>query len=334
MSADSLRAKQSLMTHAHEELATPSMVCFVALFCLCLVATMVLLGPMGTGRTLSTVQRFAYYSLNAISVMPICFVSLFFTLYVVKKRAAIGRSLALTLMVLFITMPCTAVSLTNYALFHGGRLPQTPLFLIYVVGVVLVAWGTALTCYVIRLRLSRKIAETVKMREGSGSRPAILTGPAGVVDVAGSEPGQQAHESLDHERPATTAGPTAPDQGAPGEDREVTTEAGVRALSIAVGEDIVYAHVTGHYLDVVTTAGTSVVLMRLSDIKRTLAGQGMQTHRSYWAAFRHFVRLERVEHRTILHLTGGHRVPVSRSFRDAVREFMKSRDDAFDRAGA
>ena len=289
---------------------------------------MVLLGPMGTGRSLSTVQRFAYYSLNAIFVMPICLVSLFFTLYVVKERSPLGRTYALALMVLFITMPCTAVSLTNYALFHGGRLPQTPLCLIYVVGVLLVAWGTALTYYVMCLRLSRKIPETVTMREGSASRPAILTGPTCIVDDAGSEPRQQAHESLDHERPASTTGPTAADQGARDEDRQVTAEAGVQTLSIAVGEDIVYAHVTGHYLDVVTTAGTSVVLMRLSDIKRTLASRGMQIHRSYWAAFRHFVRLERIDYRTILHLTGGHRVPVSRSFRDAVREFIETRDDS------
>lgn len=65
------------------------------------------------------------------------------------------------------------------------------------------------------------------------------------------------------------------------------------------------------------TVGTAVVLMRLSDVARALEGQGMQTHRSYWAAYRHVV----------LHLTGGHRVPVSRSFRADVRAYMTNREN-------
>ena len=89
-----------------------------------------------------------------------------------------------------------------------------------------------------------------------------------------------------------------------------------------------YVHVSGHYVEVVTTAGTAVVLMRLSDVARALDGQGMQTHRSYWAAYRHVVRLQSDDHRVVLHLTGGHRVPVSRSFRADVRAYMADREDA------
>ena len=60
-----------------------------------------------------------------------------------------------------------------------------------------------------------------------------------------------------------------------------------------------YVHVSGHYVEVVTTAGTAIVLMRFS----------------------------RNEHRLALHLTGGHKLPVSRSYRAAVRAFMANRDN-------
>ena len=89
-----------------------------------------------------------------------------------------------------------------------------------------------------------------------------------------------------------------------------------------MGRDIVYVHVSGHYVEVVTTGGSAVVLMSLSEVVRALKGDGMQTHRSYWAAYRHIDRLESTDRRFVLHLTGGHQVPVSRSFRDSVQAFV------------
>ena len=50
---------------------------------------------------------------------------------------------------------------------------------------------------------------------------------------------------------------------------------------------MVYANVSGHYLQVVTTAGTCLVLMRLSDAVLALGDAGMQVHRSYWVSHRH-----------------------------------------------
>lgn len=92
-----------------------------------------------------------------------------------------------------------------------------------------------------------------------------------------------------------------------------------------IGRDIVYVHVSGHYVEVFTTGGTGLLLMSLSGVVRALADEGMQTHRSYWAAYRHIVRMESDGRRAMLHLTGGHKVPVSRSFRDAVQADMERR---------
>ena len=92
-----------------------------------------------------------------------------------------------------------------------------------------------------------------------------------------------------------------------------------------LGEDIVYLGVSGHYLNVVTTAGSHPVLMRLSDAVAALGDRGMQVHRSYWVAFRHLTGTVRRDERTLVCLTGGDEVPVSRRYAAAVRAAMEAR---------
>ena len=88
----------------------------------------------------------------------------------------------------------------------------------------------------------------------------------------------------------------------------------------ALGRDIVYLKVRSHYVNVVTTAGSRALLMRFADAVAELGDQGMQVHRSYWVARRHVVGIERRAERTVLLLTGGEEVPVSRTYLAAVRE--------------
>lgn len=73
----------------------------------------------------------------------------------------------------------------------------------------------------------------------------------------------------------------------------------------------------GHYLRVYTTAGSDLVLYRLSDAAGELgADEGIQVHRSWWVAER-ALNGERFADR--LRLTNGAEVPVSRSYRLAAR---------------
>ncbi|MYE10182.1 MAG: LytTR family transcriptional regulator [Gammaproteobacteria bacterium] len=92
-----------------------------------------------------------------------------------------------------------------------------------------------------------------------------------------------------------------------------------------LGEDIVYLGVSGHYLNVVTTAGSHPVLMRLSDAVAALGGRGMRVHRSYWVAFRHLTGTVRRDARTLVCVTGGEEVPVSRTYAAAVRAAVEAR---------
>ena len=59
-----------------------------------------------------------------------------------------------------------------------------------------------------------------------------------------------------------------------------------------------------HYVEVFTTAGHTVLLMRLGDAVAELEGLGLRVHRSYWVGHGHLERLLRRGRRRLLRLTG------------------------------
>ena len=84
--------------------------------------------------------------------------------------------------------------------------------------------------------------------------------------------------------------------------------------------DLVYLKTADHYVEAFTTEGSTLVLMRFVDAVAELDGAGgLRVHRSYWVARRHVTGAGRQEGRTTLRLTGGHEVPVSRTYMAAVR---------------
>lgn len=85
--------------------------------------------------------------------------------------------------------------------------------------------------------------------------------------------------------------------------------------------NLVSLSVSDHYVDVVTTRGHGLVLMRLSDaIAETAPVQGLQVHRSHWVALDAVARPVRVDGKLQLELRDGRRLPVSRSYLKAVRQ--------------
>ena len=87
-----------------------------------------------------------------------------------------------------------------------------------------------------------------------------------------------------------------------------------------LGRDLVYLKTADHYVEAVTTAGSTLVLMRFVDAVAELDGAGgLRVHRSYWVARHHVEGAARRSGRTTLRLTGGHEVPVSRTYMAAVR---------------
>ena len=118
--------------------------------------------------------------------------------------------------------------------------------------------------------------------------------------------------------PAATTGEAA------GRTRATAASGFFARLPPMLGEDIVFLGVSGHYLNVVTTAGSHPVLMRLSDAVAALGDLGMQVHRSYWVAFRHVTGIARRAERTMVCLTGGEEIPVSRRYAATVRATVEA----------
>ena len=93
----------------------------------------------------------------------------------------------------------------------------------------------------------------------------------------------------------------------------------------ALGRDVIFLRVSDHYIEVTTTAGTTVILMRFSDAVVALGDMGMRIHRSYWVAYRHINHVVRRDRRTLLRVTGDRELPVSRSFLAEVRAAVSKR---------
>ncbi len=76
-----------------------------------------------------------------------------------------------------------------------------------------------------------------------------------------------------------------------------------------------------HYLRVHTSLGEELILMRLADAVRELAGaEGVQVHRSWWVAKGGVADAKRDNGKLVLVLKSGTEVPVSRTYLTAAKE--------------
>jgi len=76
-----------------------------------------------------------------------------------------------------------------------------------------------------------------------------------------------------------------------------------------------------HYLRVHTSLGEELILMRLADALRELAGaDGLQTHRSWWVARQGVADAQREDGKQTLILHSGAHAAVSRTYMSAVKQ--------------
>lgn len=79
--------------------------------------------------------------------------------------------------------------------------------------------------------------------------------------------------------------------------------------------------VQDHYVEVTTTAGSSLLLMRLADaIREASAVNGLQIHRSHWVALDHVRAARREGDKAILTLSDSRELPASRSNIKALKD--------------
>jgi hypothetical protein len=94
-----------------------------------------------------------------------------------------------------------------------------------------------------------------------------------------------------------------------------------RRIPPVLGRDLLALEMEDHYLRIHTMVGSDLILLRLRDAQAELGpARGQQVHRSWWVADGAVASSERSGTRTLLVLRNGLKVPVSKSFRDPVKE--------------
>lgn len=97
-------------------------------------------------------------------------------------------------------------------------------------------------------------------------------------------------------------------------------------LPAEIGTDIVCLQAQDHYVDVTTSMGHAMLLMRMADAEREIEPlSGLRVHRSWWVAEQHMRRLTRQRSRHVLVLSNDIEVPVSRSRAPMVRSLLDAR---------
>lgn len=324
-----------VMRFAYREFVTPPMLMLVVGISMGMIILYTFVGPLDTRNTLNWNGRLAYCVVIGVLCLLICFPAIVLTLFLARFQSNVRIMFALAVFSVVMAVPCGAIAYGVYGLFHGTPRPVAELPATYLICVVNILASTALVYYVLQLRMSRN--QLLAAGESSLRRAAALG--AHPVSPDPSAP-------VGSQRPAwepTGAGGTreTPSGPAPAETTEAATRpvgearpAGLAEpppasfldrLPAQLGRDVVYLKVSGHYIEVVTTHGSGVILQRLMDAVRELGSSGMQIHRSYWVAHHHVRYVVRRDRRTLLHLTGDYEVPVSRTFLPEVRRRVKPR---------
>lgn len=249
--------------------------------------------PLGADHLAGT-QRFVYLAFGAAFCAPLFYAEYVVTLYLTRHWAPCHIALAVAAGTLVVTPTAVAIAYGIDALsgriLHPDDLPTVYLFMM--LSVVLCS---AVIHYLVSQRVKSETSlgpETDRAAE-SGSAPAPGTSAAA----------------------AGAAGPRATETPFDFLDR----------LPEEVGHDLVYLKMSDHYVEVVTTLGRCTLLMRFADAVAQLGNRGLRVHRSYWVAYPHIESWRRHNQRMLLHLTGGHVVPVSRTYLGSVRTVLMRR---------
>jgi len=94
-----------------------------------------------------------------------------------------------------------------------------------------------------------------------------------------------------------------------------------RRVPPALGRDLLALEMEDHYLRIHTALGSDLILLRLRDALAELGPScGRQVHRSWWVAEGAIACVQRNGGRNVLVLRNGLHVPVSKTFRDQVKQ--------------
>lgn len=326
-----------VMRFAYREFVTPPILMLAIGISMSMIILYTFVGPFDTRNTLNWNGRLAYCVVIGVLCLLVCYPAIVLTLFLARFGSNVQTMLALAVYSMVMAVPCGAIAYGVYGLFHATPRPVAGLPAAYLICAANIGASMAVVYCVLQLRMSR--GRLLAGRESAAPRAAALGAhppSPGRAAAATAQPAAPAapvvserpsrHLSRDggtHKALSGTASAAASDSADSTDSKGPPPASFLDRLPAHLGRDVVYLKVSGHYLEVVTTHGSGVILQRLMDAVRELGSRGMQIHRSYWVAHHHVRYVVRRERRTLLHLTGDYEVPVSRTFLPEVRHRIK-----------
>ncbi len=282
-----------------------------------LVAVFAISAPLSTAGTLSPVGRIGYFASVVALCWPLDHAFAALLLHNVRRPSWLRLAPVTLAAGLFAAANVATVAYGLFWLFvphYTGDIRWSRIYLLSaVVTVPYIALLYLLACQRTGLR------PVVEGAVAAGRLAPATAGAEAAASMAGVAVGPEARPEVSVAR---SQGTGALQASSPGGQEGRPQVRFLDRLPAALGRDIVYLKVRSHYVNVVTTAGSGALLMRFADAVAALDDLGMQVHRSYWVARRHVVGIERRAERTVLLLTGGEEVPVSRTHLAAVRDAL------------
>ena len=360
------------MELAYRELLKPSMILLMLVMAATILGVFTLLGPMGSFEAHTPLQRLFFGTLYTVIGWPISYSMAVVTFYFMRFRSPLQMALGLTLVSLFVAMPCAAVVHTVETLVHPDYTAAAGLGRVYVmVATTGVAYGFLLV-YLVCQRVTHATALTVAAADveqvaergahaGTEEAPdrrestatAAETGISSATgrtrlsatDDTGTGVGDRdSDESAGGSNGAmsfTPATPSGPERGQRVPRRVVhrrrdSTPRGrfLARLPPELGDDVIYLKSEDHYVHVCTTAGSGLIKMRFADAIAALGDAGIRAHRSYWVALVHMQELTKRDRKLLLLLSGSHEAPVSARYLPAVRAALKLPAPAVEGSGS
>ncbi len=272
---------------AYREAVGPHILGTVLISIAVFLTTFTLASPMGTDD-LDWMQRLAYFGVSTFLCAPLCYSQYVVVLYITRFWPPVQITLAVAVGMLMASLPSTTIVYAVDTLIRAD-VPTYGLPKMYFFVASSMLLCSFATHYMICQRIKSPTAASPSTapadeREQPGGADGEAFSPA-AVDRTVVEPPSKFLDRLPPE----------------------------------VGRDIIYLKMNDHYVDVVTTVGRCTILMRLADAVAELGDQGVRVHRSYWVASPHVEGRTKRNQRTLLRLTGGHTVPVSRTYLSDVR---------------
>ncbi|MCW5744888.1 MAG: LytTR family transcriptional regulator [Alphaproteobacteria bacterium] len=178
--------------------------------------------------------------------------------------------------------------------------------------------NTTVLAIVVAVAIGQVVEMRLRARAGAAelmAERAQPDAPATVSDQASSAAVPAAVTSDPAAVPSAAAIPAAAPTPA-----STQSDAFLRRLPAPLGRDLLALEMEDHYARVHTALGSTLILLRLRDAVAELGDDsGLQVHRSWWVAHNAVAHTERDGGKLVLVLRNGLRVPVSKTYRDAVK---------------